>query len=301
MNLILIATRIGFHNKNSFTYKILEEFKKIHRNNEGIVWTNPQSNRIKYVLDAKNTIFKPNNTIIHLRSAHPNIRHTILTKRGYLIVNDPKVTRLTSHKINTMKLFKGKILIPNYLDITNANLSEIVSFFKENPRPFFIKPNFGTIEIKNKPLLIDIDEPHNLIKKIFASKDYFNNENIYIQTLFNFDILYRVILIDKKPIATFLDFPDENHMASACINEKIIFVKNPDINLLNLASFVQKEIKGEINYIDFFWSKKEGYALSEINTACDLLLHEDISGINIAKKIAENLYKKAKQKFGTMA
>lgn len=294
MNLIIIATGYAFRNKNSFSYKISEEFKKIHTNNQSVVCN---AGGIWEILDSKNSLFQHNNTIIHLRQAHPNNPEKILKRRGFLMVNNPKTNCLTSHKINTMELLKDKIYIPNYLDVTKVNKFKIIDFFKKNPRPFFIKGIMsGTPMKKRLPLLIDIDDHEKLIKKIFASKIYFNQEEIYIQTLFNFDRLYRVILIDQKAIATFVDFPDKNHMASVCLNKKINFVKKPDINLLNLASLIQKKIKADISYIDIFWSKKQGYALSEINSACDLLMHEKYANINIAKKIAENLYKKAKQK-----
>jgi glutathione synthase/RimK-type ligase-like ATP-grasp enzyme len=78
------------------------------------------------------------------------------------------------------------------------------------------------------------------------------------------------------------------------------FVSNPDTELLRVAERTQRVIRGEINFIDVF-ETREGYVLSEINTACNLLLHEEKARQagsqywNIARYIAQYLDEQARR------
>ena len=78
------------------------------------------------------------------------------------------------------------------------------------------------------------------------------------------------------------------------------FVSNPDSELLRLAERTQQVIGGEINFIDVF-ETREAYILSEINTACNLSLHEEkarragSTHWNIARYIAEYLDREARR------
>ncbi len=60
--------------------------------------------------------------------------------------------------------------------------------------------------------------------------------------------------------------------------------------LLELGEKTQKELGGQINYIDIFEKKDGTFVISEINTSCILFIHERLSGMNIAKKIAEGIH-----------
>jgi glutathione synthase/RimK-type ligase-like ATP-grasp enzyme len=61
--------------------------------------------------------------------------------------------------------------------------------------------------------------------------------------------------------------------------------KNPDPKLLSYAKHFADVFESEIAFIDIY-ETKDGYVLSEINTACDLTLHEKKSGHDIARDIA---------------
>jgi hypothetical protein len=82
------------------------------------------------------------------------------------------------------------------------------------------------------------------------------------------------------------------------------FVANPDPELLRVAEQTQAVIGGEVNFIDIFRTTSNRWILSEINTACNLLIHEGIArraghpSWNIAKAIAKYLDNQARGMHG---
>ena len=53
------------------------------------------------------------------------------------------------------------------------------------------------------------------------------------------------------------------------------FVANPPTKLLEFAENVQKTIlDGGVHFIDIFQLNNNEYTISEVNTACSLLIHE---------------------------
>jgi glutathione synthase/RimK-type ligase-like ATP-grasp enzyme len=82
------------------------------------------------------------------------------------------------------------------------------------------------------------------------------------------------------------------------------FVSNPDQELLRVAERTQEVIGGEINFIDIFRTRSGRWILSEINTACNLSIHEGMArqaghpSWNIANAIAKYLDRQARGMHG---
>ena len=103
----------------------------------------------------------------------------------------------------------------------------------------------------------------------------------------------RVLVIGKKSIdkAVFWDAPKENWKCSVCMNPKINCYESPPAELLEFAENIAKKLDSDVSFIDIF-STEKGYVLNEINTACNLEIHERISKYNISKEIVNHLLNK---------
>ncbi len=119
---------------------------------------------------------------------------------------------------------------------------------------------------------------------------------VIIQEYVPYTALYRIIVIGGEAIPiSWVDRPTERRWkVSVCLNRGMEFVPNPAPGLLRIAEQTQREIGGKINFIDIF-DTPTGFVLSEINTACNLTIHEEKARAagsrhwNIAKKIAQYL------------
>lgn len=102
--------------------------------------------------------------------------------------------------------------------------------------------------------------------------------------------LYRVIVIGFKAFkeVVFYDVPDKDWKASVCLNPDIQVERKPSQELLKFAEKIAQVFRSEVGFIDIFQTK-EGFVLNEINSACNLAIHERKSHVNISKKIADYL------------
>ncbi len=118
---------------------------------------------------------------------------------------------------------------------------------------------------------------------------------LQVQEYIPYDTLYRVIVINNKAIseAVVYDHPSKNWKCSVCLNPQIKHLKNPPEKLLRLAEEITKVFDTEISFVDIF-KAKDRFILNEINTACNLFLHEKATGFPIAQKIAKYLVAQSK-------
>ncbi len=230
----------------------------------------------------------PKKTIIHSRTAYPDYTYRVLKnleEQGYRIVNFPKAIKLTSDKFNSCIYAKDKN-IP-CAKTTKVYKNEAISFVEEKIK------DWGRIVIKpitsqgQGKFCFKFDKTNiGQIKEI----DKIPTEELVVQKFIDYSKLNRVIVVGYKALreAVFYDAPEQGWKCSVCLNPKIKCYKNPSEDLLKFAEDVAKKFNAEISFIDIF-STNNGYVLSEINTACSLVIHERVSGCNISKKIADYL------------
>jgi glutathione synthase/RimK-type ligase-like ATP-grasp enzyme len=121
-------------------------------------------------------------------------------------------------------------------------------------------------------------------------------EEIVIQEFLEYDRLSRVIVVGFNALeeCIFYDEPKSNNWkCSVCLNPHIKHYKKPPYELLRLAEDIAIKFNSDVCFIDIF-STKNGLVLNEINTACNLIIHEGMSKCNISKKIADYLISKIK-------
>ncbi len=231
----------------------------------------------------------PETTLIHSRTAHPNLTYRIfkeLEDEGYKIVNSAEAIRLTSDKYSSC-VFAKENNIP-CADTSKTLKKEALSFVKEKMKEWdkvVVKPITSQGQgqyafMFNKDNISEVEEK---VKSIPAKE-------LVIQKYLDYERLSRVIVIGFKALekAVFYDEPGNNWKCSVCLNPEIRVFENPPQELLEFSQEIAKKFKAEICFIDVFTTKK-GYVLNEINTACSLIIHERISKYNISKDIANYL------------
>ncbi len=236
----------------------------------------------------------PGTTLIHSRTAHPNLTYRVLKEledQGYKIVNSAEAIRLTSDKYSSC-IFAKENNIP-CADTSKTSKEEALSFVKEKIREWekvVVKPVTSQGQgqyafMFNKD---NISEIEGKIKSVPAKE-------LVVQKYLDYERLSRVIVIGSKALekAVLYDEPGNGWKCSVCLNPEIKVFKNPPQELLEFAQKIAKEFKAEICFVDIF-TTKNGYVLNEINTACSLIIHERISQYNISKDIADYLLSLAK-------
>lgn len=237
----------------------------------------------------------PKSTLIHVRTAHPDRVYKVLknlSKKGYRIINSSEAIRLTSDKLESC-FYAEKNKIP---------CAKTVTISKKMAIPFIRKKidEWGDVIVKprtsqgqgeycfkfNKRNINHLDR----VKKI-PSPDF------VVQKFLEYERLNRVLVIGYKALdkAVFWDKPGQGWKCSVCLNPNLKTYGKPPQKLLKFAEDIAKKFKAEISFIDIF-STPKGYVLNEINTACNFVIHERKSRINISRKIAEYLLKMQKKK-----
>jgi glutathione synthase/RimK-type ligase-like ATP-grasp enzyme len=275
----------------------------------------------------------PHNTIIHSRAAYPNgpqwVRNLVAKEEeGFRVINNTGVLRLTSDKSRcAIRMYNAGLPHPETWEhqrLTGSNLGAIARHSRERGRhKLVVKPytsmNQGSdveiVELEEIERIVQEEEcicsccgnVHTRTRNISTVRD--NNfdrlqrairnqptNRVVIQEYVDYTAIYRVIVIGGEALPiSWVDRPTpERWKVSVCLNRNMQFVPNPDRELLRVAERTQRVIEGEINFIDVF-ETRDGYVLSEINTACNLLIHEQKARNasstywNIARYIAEYL------------
>ena len=322
MMFIIVRTSGG----SKYARKIGKQLKRInHRHN----WLIPSVNYFPESF-AQRPRLNPRNTIIHARAAYPDgpqwMRNLVdLEDRGYRVINNTEVLRLTSNKLKcAIKMMSMGLPHPKTWKVDGYTNME--SFHRilseENINKFVVKPytsmdqganveiveagivphqctcsHCGNIHMTERENSIDIEELRAAIRRQPTS-------TVVVQEFVSYDCIYRVIVIGGRALPiSWVDYPRPgagNWKVSVCLNRRMSFVRNPSNALLRLAERTQEVIGGEINFIDIFGTR-DGYVLSEINTACNLSIHEEkaraagSSHWNIAGYIAEYLDRQARR------
>lgn len=222
------------------------------------------------------------NTIVHFRTANlvANARARDLEKSGFRVVNSAAVLERTSDKYLSCEWAVSRgVELPESFKGTDEQIVEKLK--TDAHKEWVIKP-INSIDQGKYCYRLELSED---VEKVIRSVP---GRQKILQEFINYLRIYRVIVIGGKALgeAVFMDEPnDDRWKVSVCVNQEIKYVQDPDLELLTYAEKLAEVFETEVGFIDVF-ETKEGYVLSEINTACSLILHERISSCNISKAIA---------------
>lgn len=227
----------------------------------------------------------PEETVIHARTASPyKIYETFkaLEAKGFKVVNNPETIRLTSEKFNSC-VYALKQGLP---------CAETLKVEKENAEPLIREKlsEWGSVVVK--PITSQGQGEYCFRLEEENLYDYQNitTPEIILQQCIRYTRLNRVIVIGFKALkeVVFYDEPRDGWKCTVCLNPNILLDKNPSQELLALAEETARKFNSDVAFIDIF-TTAEGYVLNEINTACSLVNHERMSGVNISERIAAHL------------
>lgn len=234
----------------------------------------------------------PETTLLHYRTANPDSIRIAreLEKKGYHSINPTRVLDLTSDKWKSYEwAHQYGIDLPLTKKDTKDNIKHLIN--ELTFQKFVIKPinseGQGIYCFKSS-----IDDP-----EVDYKLSQVPGKKIILQEFVEYLRIYRVIIIGNKALdrAVFYDKPNSTRWkVSVCLNPKMKLDRNPDPKLLSYAKHLAAIFGSEIAFIDIY-ETKNGYVLSEINTACNLTLHEQKSGYSISEDIAKYLIKSAQQ------
>ena len=280
MNFVIVTTGSG----NSYAKKIARSISWI---NEHHFKGSEFNTTILSVSDvSKLEKFNKDNTIIHARAAHPYAGWMRVLRgveaRGYRVINRTSVLTLTSNKLNCSLSLQDEFPHPITWEANGSNLEETCSIALRTlvGDRLIVKPITSMEQgARVSRFNVNATSLDTLIKAVNA----FPDNRAILQEYVDYVKLHRVIVIDGEALPySFVD--DINYHSSSdwklsvCLNKKtMVFESNPNKNLLKLAEDVQTFINGEINFIDIFETKKGDFVIGEINTACNLSIHEKLA------------------------
>lgn len=280
MNILLIHTKNGVKYAKKIQEYILDQ---------GISCYLTRRKDIEKVIKDNN--LEPTNTLIHSRVAglYTNKILAGIENQGFKIINPSTTLELTSNKYKANAHAKKKHLpIAKTYKVDKLNYKKVKKLLKKY-KILVLKP----IHSQGQGIFcqkIDKNLSDEELIKILKSVP---GEKIQVQEFIDYKILIRVIVIDYKVVdnAYVYDVPDQGWKCSVCLNPKIKKYKPESDELKKLAEKTAKAFKAKVNFIDFFQDKKGKFILNEINTACNLLIHEQVSGVAIHKHIGDFLIK----------
>jgi glutathione synthase/RimK-type ligase-like ATP-grasp enzyme len=243
---------------------------------------------------------------------------------GFRVINTTEVLKLTSDKLKcAMKMYNAGLPHPKTWEYNRSlPLSHLVSELEENNiNKIIVKPYTSMeqgehvqvraiqhVHICSCPTcghnhrIEGVNNPRDPEEHLREAISEMPTSKVVIQEYVPYIGIYRVIVIGGQALPiSWVDRPTTiRWKVSVCLNRNMQFVPNPDTELLRVAERTQRVVGGEINFIDVF-ETRDGYVLSEINTACNLLIHEEkarqagSTHWNIARYIARYLDEQARR------
>jgi glutathione synthase/RimK-type ligase-like ATP-grasp enzyme len=221
---------------------------------------------------------------------------------GYRVINDTDVLRLTSDKLAcAFHMYNAGLPHPRTWEAAKTwddgmvqrlwyEMSSNYDVHKVVVKPYTSMDQGANVKVANT-----VEEMRSAIRGMPTGK-------VIVQEVINYTGIFRVIVIGGRALPmSWVDRPSHNRWrVSVCLNRNMQFVSNPDQELLRVAEQTQEVVSGEINFIDVFSTPSGRYILSEINTACNLLIHEGKARAaghrnwNIAHYIAKYLDRQAR-------
>jgi glutathione synthase/RimK-type ligase-like ATP-grasp enzyme len=309
-----------------YARRIGQELKRINPRNE---WIMPS---VSYFPESfrRRPRLNPSNTLIHSRAAYPdgpNWMRNLVAKEeaGFKVINNTQVLRLTSNKLRcAQKMYEAGLPHPKTWSITNneTQITSICNILEDNNitkvimKPYTSMEQGEHVQVRNIQFVRrctcstcghvheirgvnNLGDPREHLREAISE---IPSSKIVVQEYVPYVAIYRVVVINGRAIPiSWVDRPTTTRWkVSVCLNRNMQFVPNPDTELLRVAERTQRVIEGEVNFIDVF-ETREGYVLSEINTACNLLIHEEkarqrgSTHWNIARYIAKYLNEQARR------
>jgi glutathione synthase/RimK-type ligase-like ATP-grasp enzyme len=263
----------------------------------------------------------PAETLIHPRCANPRTSWTerlrTLEEDGFTVVNSVDAIELTSNKLACALHLQNIVPHPRSWEFLKSWSNEEAANFVRN---IWNWAGVGHHYIIAKPLTSLSQGAHvqkirldTVDVSIIRQLRSVPGDKIVVQEFFPYTAMHRVIVIGSRALPyTFVDrvsWHPENWKVSCCLNRTTMRIEqNPDPRVLEIAETTQRAVNGEINFIDIFEGTevspggvfyRPGFAISEINTACSLNIHERLAqeagrtDWNIHYRIAKHLVRKA--------
>ncbi|NJK32178.1 MAG: hypothetical protein HC927_07095 [Deltaproteobacteria bacterium] len=245
----------------------------------------------------------PSSTLVHARCASPTAGWMASLRRfqglGYRVINTPQTLALTSDKPRCAELMcESGLPHPASITIDTRNsrddiLGRIGEFMRTHGS-LVVKPRVSVaqgahVRRFSGPGARRLDE---VVSVVLEQPTRY----VCVQEYVEYRAIYRVIVIGGKALPySWLDRPtSDSWKVSVCLNPDMTFVPRIDGELAGVAVAAQRVVGGEINFIDVF-ETRAGWVISEINTACNLELHQRLArrggarSWDIARLIAEHL------------
>jgi glutathione synthase/RimK-type ligase-like ATP-grasp enzyme len=223
-------------------------------------------------------------------------------REGYRVINNTRVLRHTSNKLEcALDMYEAGLPHPrtweaerNWDDDLIRRLWVLMAS-DYNVYKVVVKPYTSMDQGANVKIAETFEQFHRAIRGMPTGK-------VVVQELIDYTAIFRVVVIDGRALPmSWVDRPTpQRWRVSVCLNRNMQFVTNPDQELLEVAEQTQEAIGGEVNFIDVFRTVSGRYILSEINTACNLSIHEGMARSaghpywNIANYIARYLDRQAR-------
>lgn len=247
----------------------------------------------------------PSNTLMHSRAAYPDgpmwVANLVAKEEeGYRVVNSTDVLRLTSDKLKcALKMVDAGLPHPKTWETKNSTprenlVRDYCNLHSDGYPKVVVKPYTSMDQGANVKVVAD---PASYVDAVRNMPTH----TVVVQEYVDYLAIYRVVVINGRALPmSWVDRPSHSRWrVSVCLNRSMGFVYSPDTQLLQVAENTQRVIGGEINFIDIF-ETRYGYMLSEINTACNLSIHEEKArrwnhpDWNIARHIARYLDREAR-------
>lgn len=246
---------------------------------------------------------QPSSTLIHSRTAglETNQKIADIEKLGFTVVNPSNVLTLTNNKYLAQVHARDKKLpAAKTYKVKKENIRRILSLLREH-KTLVLKPIYSQGQgIYCEKISSNIKK--DKLKKLLNAMP---GRNIQVQQFINYKKLIRVIVINYHALknATAYDEPKKNWKCSVCLNPEIKKFKigSSSNALFKLAEKTARTFGAKINFIDFFEDRSGKYYLNEINTACNLSIHEKITAVPIHKYIGDFLIKELRRRAAVTA
>jgi len=199
-----------------------------------------------------------------------------MEEKGVKVMNPPKVLQLTSNKLISSIHFMNEGLPHPFSKDGKHNDVKTIKTIKDMLQKYnkvIIKPYTSSAQGKYVQIIDKTMNDATIKSKI----KLIPTSQFVIQEYVPYLAIYRVIVVNNKALPlSYKDVPNgDKWKVSVCLNPNMQFIANPDPKLLRTAERVQRSIlDGGVHFIDLFELKDGSYTISEVNTACSLLLHE---------------------------
>jgi len=294
--MMFMIVRTGSGRK--YARRIGQELKRVNPHNKWLIPSVsyfPESFRSRPHLN-------PRNTLIHSRAAYPDgpnwVRNLVAKEaEGYRVVNTTSVLRQTSNKLDcAMFMYDAGLPHPRSWEAKTSYDEGLmrrlwyVMNSDYNVHKVVVKPYTSMDQGANVKVAETYEQFARAVRGMTTGK-------VVVQECIDYTAIFRVVVIDGRALPmSWVDRPTpQRWRVSVCLNRNMQFVRSPDLELLRVAEDTQAVIGGEINFVDIFQTASGRYILSEINTACNLTIHEGMAKAaghvnwNIAHYIAKYL------------